>query len=76
MSSDRHFQGKNSAAEAAAIANLERRLRSSEAAEQRVQTELLKACERAEAAERDAAKTRQLQEHIQVRLVPKHAYVF
>lgn len=76
MSRGRHPKGKNGASEAARIANLQRRLRSSEAAEQRVHTELLKACERAEAAEQDAAKPQQLQEYIQARLFPKNVHVF
>ena len=66
MSSGKPTVGKNGTAEAARIANLERRLLNSEAAEQRVHTELLKACEGAEAAERDAAKTQKLQEQMQV----------
>ena len=66
MSKGTPSAGKNGTAEAARIAKLERRLLSSEAAEQRVHTELLKACERAEAAECDAARARQLQEHMQV----------
>ena len=66
MSNGKHTAGKNGTAEAARIANLERRLLNSEAAEQRVHFELLKACEGAEAAERNAARIRQLQEELQV----------
>ena len=66
MSTGKHTVGKNGTAEAARIANLERRLLNSEAAEQRVQTELLKACEGAEAAQHEAAKTWKLQEEMQV----------
>lgn len=66
MSNGKHTVGKNGSAEAARIAHLERRLLISQAAEQRVQFELLKACEGAEAAECDAARTRQLQEQLQV----------
>ena len=66
MSNGKHTVGKNGTAAAARIANLERRLLNSEAAEQRVHSELLKACEGAEAAERNAARIRQLQEPLQV----------
>ena len=66
MSSGKHTVRKNGTAEAARIVNLERRLLNSEAAEQRVHYELLKACEKAEAAERDAARTRQVQQQLQV----------
>ena len=58
--------GKNMPATAGHIANLERRLLTSEAAERRVHTELMKACERAETAERSAAQSRQLEEQMQV----------
>lgn len=66
MSNNKHTIGKNGTAEAARIANLERQLLISETAEQRVHFELLKACEGAEAAERNAARTRQLQEQLLV----------
>ncbi len=66
MSSGKQPGGKNVTATAGHIANLERRLLTSEAAERRVHIELMKACERAEAAERSAAQSRQLEEQMQV----------
>lgn len=66
MPGGKHAAGKNGTAAAMRIAHLERRLLSSEAAEQHVHSELLKACERAEAAERDAARSRHIQEEMQV----------
>ena len=66
MSSVKQPGGKNGPATAGHIANLERRLLTSEAAERRVHTELMKACERAEAAERSAAQSRKLEEQMQV----------
>ncbi|DBA80110.1 TPA: TATA element modulatory factor 1, variant 2 [Trebouxia sp. C0005] len=65
MSLGKRPGGKNRPATAGHIANLERRLLTSEAAERRVHTELMKACERAEAAERSAAQSRQLEEQMQ-----------
>ncbi|DBB05055.1 TPA: TATA element modulatory factor 1, variant 2 [Trebouxia sp. C0006] len=66
MSNGKQPGGKNAPATAGHIANLERRLLTSEAAERRVHTELMKACERAEAAERSAAQSRQLEVQMQV----------
>ncbi len=66
MSSGKQPGGRNGTATAGRIASLERRLLTSEAAERRVHTELLKACERAEAAERSAAQSKQLEEQMQV----------
>jgi hypothetical protein len=66
MSNGKQPGGKNGPATAGHIANLERRLLTSEAAERRVHTELMKACERAETAERSAAQSRQLEEQMQV----------
>ena len=66
MSIGRQPGGKNGPATAGHIANLERRLLTSEAAERQVHTELMKACERAEAAERSAAESKQLEEQMQV----------
>jgi len=65
MSSGKQPGGRNGTP-AGRIASLERRLLTSEAAERRVHTELLKACERAEAAERSAAQSKQLEEQMQV----------
>lgn len=65
MSNGKQSGGKNGPATAGHVANLQRRLVTSEAAERRVHTELMKACERAEAAERSAAQSRQLEEQMQ-----------
>ncbi|DBA77123.1 hypothetical protein WJX77_012006 [Trebouxia sp. C0004] len=65
VSNSKHSGGKNGTATAGRIANLERRVLTSEAAERRCHTELLKACERADTAERNAAQFRQLEEQMQ-----------
>lgn len=56
----------------ARVQALQRRLSHAEAAEQRLQTELLSAYGRAEAANRDAAAARQLQQDMQVRYVLRY----
>ncbi len=67
MSHGKHTAGKkNGTAEVARIGHLERRLLTSEAAEQRMHIELLKAHERAEDAEREAAQAEKLHSHLQV----------
>ena len=66
MSNGKKPAGKNAPATAGHIANLERRLLTSEAAERRVHTELMRSCERAEAAERSAVQSRQQEQQMQV----------
>ena len=65
-SGGKHTTGQAGAAEATRMVALERRLVRAQAAEQRVHNELMKAYEKVEAVERDAAQTRDLQTQMQV----------